>query len=65
MLDEPIEVPDRQLLRQLAAMGGMSQVPADLIRELARVQMRLNAHVHDLQIKKAQLDAARAELEEI
>ena len=65
MLDEPIQVADRQLLRQLAAIEGMSQVPADLIEALAQVQMRLNAHVYELQIKKPQLDAARSELEEI
>ena len=65
MLDEPIQVADRLLLRQLAAIEGMPQAPAELIQALAQIQMRLNAQLHDLQEKKAQLDAARAELEEI
>ena len=58
MLDEPIQVADRLLLRQLAAMDGMPQDAASLIPILAQVQMRLN---YDLQNKLA----AKAELEEI
>ena len=58
MLDEPIQVADRLLLRQLAAMDGMPQDAASLIQILAQVQMRLN---YELQNKLA----AGAELEEI
>ena len=43
--DEPIQVSDRQLLRQLVAIEGMPQDPAYLIKLLAEIQMRLNADV--------------------
>jgi len=41
VLDEPIQVADRQLLRQLAAIEGAPQDPADLIQLLAQILMRL------------------------
>jgi len=65
MLNEPIQVAERRLFELLTSIRRMPQVPAELLEELLQIQMCFTAHVVDLRHKKAQLDAARADLERI
>ena len=63
MLNEPIQVAERHLCELLTIIGRMPQVPSDLVEELFLIQRCFTTHVVDLRHKKAQLDAARADLE--
>ena len=65
MLNEPIQVAERHLFKLLTIIGQMPQVPMDLVEELFQIHKCFAAHVIDLRHRKAELDAARADLEQI